>query len=137
MSDEFVTRAELQATIRALRDELEAGRSASEAKLEAQVQGFVREMRGQMTAFVAEVRASITRISEEARIGRANLIESNANVVEELRSMRRTLEEHSEAENRHRNQYDRAAQAISSRLMTLEEAVAALKKALREGDAHA
>lgn len=110
--DQYVTRAELQETLKRLEERIEAQRAAFETRLGAQVKRFVSEVSGH-----------IVRISEEALQGRSVLTESNQALVVEFRRAGDRADEAAAASNRHR-------ESTAARLATLEEAFGELSKSV-------
>lgn len=105
MSEDFVTRAELQ---------------AFQAKVEHQMQAFMAEIRRQSSDIAAEVRGGIERIGNEAREGRAEILDSNRSIGERISVLIQNVDRFSADVERTKNQYDRAAEALAARVGNLE-----------------
>jgi peptidoglycan hydrolase CwlO-like protein len=121
MSQEFVTRAEWQASIAELEERIEKRRKTFEERLEAQMTVFMTEVRRQMTAFTAEIRESVMGGIAEARSGRADILDSNRSIAEKLVVIQAIVDRGASDMDRTKNQYDRAAEALAARVGNLEE----------------
>ena len=105
MSEDFVTRAELQ---------------AFQEKVEQQMQIFMAEVRSQSSDFVTEVRAGIETMRREGREGRAEILASNRSIGERVSVLIQNVDRFSADVERTKNQYDRAAEGLAARVDTLE-----------------
>ena len=85
----------------------------------------------QQEAFMGEVRGHLSRISEESREGRGNMIESNREVIRELHSLRVHVDAIVGQGTRDRDAYNRNAQGVASRMVTLEETVGELVRTVK------
>lgn len=87
---------------------------------------------GEQKKFRDEVRGHLSRISEESREGRGNMMDSNREVVRELRSLRTHVDDIIGRGTHDRDQYNRNAQGTAVRLGTLETTVAKLDASVQE-----
>ena len=106
MSQDFVTRAELQ---------------EFQQKVEDQMQAFMAEVRAQSSAFMAEVNGGVERVGREAREGRAEILDSNRSIGERLSVVIQNSDRNAADSDRTKNQYDRAANALAARVGNLEK----------------
>ena len=105
MSQDFVTRAELQ---------------VFQEKVENQMQTFMAEVRRQSGIVAAEVRTGIETVGREAREGRAEILDSNRSIGERISVLIQNVDRFSADVERTKRQYDRAAEALAARVGTLE-----------------
>ena len=112
---DFVTRAELQ---------------EFQQKVEDQMQAFMAEVRAQSSAFMAEVSGGVEKVGREAREHRAEILDSNRSIGEQLRVAIQNGDRNTADSERTKNQYDRAANALAARVGNLEKGMDRIEAAL-------
>ena len=102
-----------------------------EQRMREEQLGFEQRIQHRVTTFMDEMRDHIARLSEESTVGHSEMIESNNNAVSELRSLRVHVDAIVAQGTRDRNQFDRNASAVQTRMQLTESVLSELKTATR------